>query len=263
MKFGLIIAKDNKKAQTLGNLAQNYLKQKSQQILAQDSFKEADVILVFGGDGTLIHTACQYAPLNVPLLGINVGTLGFLTAREDIHWQMAIDEILGGKHFISERMTIEASFDDNEFRAVNEVVVKGAYRVVDLEIDISGRRFLEIVGDGVIISTQTGSTAYSLSAGGPIVDPNLDCLLLTPINSIGLPIPSVVLSPDDTVDIKVIKGEDISFIADGHEHVKVTKGQAVKVIRGKHRAKFVYFDQHQFVKSLEAKFGLKSRMPKR
>lgn len=263
MKFGLVIAKDNKKAQAIGKLAQSYILEKGHQVFAQDNLSEAEIIIALGGDGTLIHTACKYAPLNVPFLGINVGTLGFLTAREDIHWQMAIDEILQGKHFVSERITIEASFDEQNFRAVNEVVVKGAYRVVDLEIDLDSSRFLEIVGDGVIISTQTGSTAYSLSAGGPIVDPNLDCLLMTPVNSIGLPIPSVVLSPNDTVDIKVIKGEDISFIADGHEHVKVKKGQIVKVTKGKYKVKFVYFDEHQFVKSLEAKFGLKSRMVKR
>ena len=132
--------------------------------------------------------------------------------------------------------------------------------MIELEIRINGERLLKISGDGVIISTQTGSTAYSLSSGGPIVDPGLDCLLMTPINPIGLPIPSVVISPNDEVLVKLVKGDDVSLIIDGQEHTKLKKGEIVKFTKGKFNVKFGYFDKHHFLKSLNAKFGLSGRV---
>ena len=128
-----------------------------------------------------------------------------------------------------------------------------------LERESLEEKFLKVLGDGVIISTQTGSTAYSLSSGGPIVDPHLDCLLITPINPIGLPIPSVVISPDDVVLVKVVKGDDVSLIIDGQEHTKLKEGEIVKFTKGKHNVKFGYFDKQHFLKSLNAKFGLLGR----
>ena len=258
MKFSLIVSPNNKKAQSITGEVGRYLKKGKHEVLEKPG-KDADFVITLGGDGTLLHAACKYADLDVPFCGINVGTLGFLTAEEGDNWKAAIEKLIAGKYFVSERMMIEASAGDRKLRAVNEVVVKGLYRVVDLEINVSGRKFLEVVGDGLIVATQTGSTAYSLSAGGPIVDPGLDSLLLTPINSIGLPIPSVVLSPSDVVEIRLKKGDDVSLIADGQEHTRMEVGDIVKVVRAYKRVKFVYFDEHQFVNSLNAKFGLASR----
>src|SRR3989344_8659377 len=220
MVFGIVTSIDNKKAQEIASQVEKYLKKGKHEVLEKPG-RGADFIVTLGGDGTLLHAACKYADLDVPFCGINVGTLGFLTAEEGDNWKAAIEKLIAGKYFVSERMMIEASAGDRKLRAVNEVVVKGLYRVVDLEINVSGRKFLEVVGDGLIVATQTGSTAYSLSAGGPIVDPDLDSLLLTPINSIGLPIPSVVLSPDDTVEIEVKKGDDITLTAAGQDNTKL------------------------------------------
>ena len=227
----------------------------------------SEVILTIGGDGTLIHAACEHIELNVPFFGLNAGTLGFLTAVEASDWKPSVEKIIKGEYFVSERITLEAELETgnwkletgNNYRAVNEIVIKGMYRVIDLEIVVNDQKFLNISGDGVIISTQTGSTAYSLSAGGPIVDPEVDCLLITPVNAVGLPIPSVVLSPEDKLEIKVLDGDDISLIVDGQKHTKVLKSQRVKVSRGKYRVKFGYFDKHHFLKSLNAKFGLGGR----
>ena len=145
------------------------------------------------------------------------------------------------------------------FRAINEAAVKSYFRMSELEILIDDGRFLKVLGDGVIIATQTGSTAYSLSAGGPIVDSGLDSLLVTPINPIGLPIPSVVLSPQKKISIKVIKGNDVSLIIDGQEHIKITQDQSVKVGMGRYKVKFGYFDKDHLFRALNAKFGLEGR----
>ncbi len=259
MKFGIVFQEENKKAGALVKEVSDYLEKEGHEILGEDNLGGADYILCFGGDGTLIHKACEHVHLNIPFIGINTGNLGFLTATESDGWQEAIDKVLAGKVFVSERMSLQATVGDKLHMAVNEVAVKGLYRVVDLKINIKGQDFLNILGDGVIVAGQTGSTAYSLSAGGPIVDPDLDCFLLTPINSIGLPIPSVVLSSADTISITVEKGDNVSLTIDGHEHTKLEEGAIVQVKKGKNNIKFGYFDQNHFLKALHAKFGLGSR----
>lgn len=261
MKFGIVAAKDIKKAQELSKTIEKYLESRGHKVL-RERLSGSGAVLTIGGDGTLIHAACEHVELNVPFFGINAGTLGFLTAVEASGWKEAIEKIIKGEYFVSERMIIEAQIQTRGadlYRAVNEIVVKGMYRVVDLAILVNDQKFLEITGDGVIVATPTGSTAYSLSAGGPLVDPEVDCLLVTPINAVGLPIPSVVLSADDVIEIDVTQGDDVSLIVDGQEHVKVQEGQRVKVIRGKFRVKFGYFDKQQFLKALNAKFGLGGR----
>ena len=246
MKFGIVVAEDIPKARDLAKKVKKYLETRGHEVL-DTNLTRSDLVVTLGGDGILLHAACEHVELNVPFVGINAGTLGFLTAAEGSEWQGAIEKLIDGKYFISERMTLEAGISKNfhlrgvralrynsgqahleggNFRALNEVVVKGMYRVVDLEITVNGQKFLEIVGDGVIVSTQTGSTAYSLSAGGPIVEPEVDCFLITPINAVGLPIPSVALSPNDVVEIKVRKGDDVSLIVDGQEHTKISQSPA-------------------------------------
>jgi NAD+ kinase len=259
MKIGIVWKEDSDKARDYAKQASEYIRSKGQVVLEEDNLEGADYIVTFGGDGTLIHKACEHAHLGVPFIGINTGNLGFLTACESTGWQEAIDEILAGKVFVSERMSLQAKVGDKLFRAVNEVAVKGLYRVVGLKINIKGQDFLNILGDGVIVAGQTGSTAYSLSAGGPIVDPELDCFLLTPINSIGLPIPSVILASSDTISISIEKGENVSLIIDGQEHTKLESGAVVEVKKGENNIKFGYFDKNHFLKALHAKFGLGSR----
>ena len=266
MKFGVIYKEENQKADQLAKKVREYLESKGQRVLGQKNLKDADFIITLGGDGTLIHTACENALLNIPFVGINTGNLGFLTAAEASDWKEAVEKLIKGDYFISERMTIDASIKPKTrnkkletYRAVNEVVVKGLYRIINLEIKVNGEEFLRIVGDGVIVATQTGSTAYSLSAGGPIVDSQLDCLLVTPINPIGLPIPSVVLSPEDKVEVKLAKGDDVLLIIDGQEHTRLSENQGVEISRGKYDIKLVYFDKQHFLKSLNAKFGLFGR----
>jgi NAD+ kinase len=277
VKFGIVYKKDEsflrsssfgelrtpglKKARDLASEIEEFASKKGHEVLDEKSLAKADVIISLGGDGTLIHEACELVELGVPLVGVNTGNLGFLTAVEASDWRQAVEKLAKGEYFVSERITLDAKIENGKdvFRAVNEVAIKSFYRVVDLEINVGSDRLLRLQGDGVIISTQTGSTAYSLSAGGPIVDPSLDCILITPINPIGLPIPSLVIAPENEIEIKVLKGDDVSLVLDGQEHTKVTAGQMINISRGKHRIKFAYFDKQHFLKSLNAKFGLSSR----
>lgn len=258
MKIAIVVGKENQKAEDLSAKIKEYISSKGHEVV--DYVEGAQIAIVLGGDGTLIHTACSNVEPGVPFVGINAGTLGFLTAEEAGDWQKAVEKLIGGDYVISERMILEASIGEVSHRAVNEIVIKGMYRVVNLEIHVNGQKFLTSVGDGVIIATPTGSTAYSLSAGGPIVDPDVDSILVTPINTVGLPTPSVVLSPEDKLEIKLVYGDDVSLIIDGQEHVGISQSQSVRVESGKKRIKLVYFDKHHFLQALNAKFGLANRI---
>lgn len=260
MKIGIVLKDDNEKAQKLVVEVTEYLKSKKVVVVGEDNLKGAEYILTFGGDGTLIHSASKYAELGIPLIGINTGNIGFLTAVENKDWKNAVDKLIGeDKVFISERMTLDVESGGEKHRVVNEAVVKGVYRVVELKISVNREEFVTVSGDGVMLATQTGSTGYSLSSGGSIVDPEIDSLIMTFVNPIGLPIPSVVLSPNDEVKVEILNGGEVSLIIDGQEHESLKKGQKVNVIKGKYGVKFGYFDKHNFLKSLNAKFGLSSR----
>ena len=258
---GAGLKEENAKAKELASTINAFLKKGRHEVLPEAKFGSADFILILGGDGTFIHKACEFAPLGVPFLGINTGNLGFLTACEASDWKEALNKLGEGKYFVSERITIDAIVEGRKevYRAINEIFIKGLFRAIDLKINVGGERLIKVFGDGVIVATQTGSTAYSLSSGGPIVDANLDCLLLTPINPIGLPIPSIVLSADEEIEVTLSKGEDVSLVLDGQEHTKVKENDLVRIKKGEFRVKFVYFDKHQFLKSLNAKFGLSNR----
>lgn len=259
MKIGIVYKADNKQTEELAGEIKKYLDGKAD-VIGEDALSGSDYILILGGDGTLIHKACEYAHFQIPYIGINTGNLGFLTATDSKDWQKAVDHLISGKEvYVSERMMLDIRVGKDIFRAVNEAVVKGLYRIVDLKLIVNGEHFLKILGDGVIVSTQTGSTAYSLSAGGPIIDPEVDCLLVTPVNPTGLPIPSVVLSPKDEIKIKVVRGSDVSLVVDGQVHTKLEEGQEVIFKRGLHNVMLGYFDKEQFLKALNAKFGLASR----
>lgn len=256
MKFGIFYKDGNEKAQKLSGEISEHLKAKGHEVYKDKNLAGSDFILTIGGDGTLIHTACEFVELGIPFVGLNIGRLGFLTAAEADDWKEVVEKLEDGKVYVSERIMVEAKVGDKEFRGVNEVAVKGLYRVIDLDVVVGGEDLLRITGDGVIVATQTGSTAYSLSSGGPIVDSDLDCLLITPINPIGLPIPSIVVSPNDEVEVKLEAGDDVSLIVDGQEHTRLNIGDSVLLSRAKFKIKFAYLDKNHFIKSLNAKFGL-------
>ncbi len=261
MKIGLVYKDENMKAKKLAFEVTSFLKQNGVDVLGEKNLDQSEYVISLGGDGTLINKACKYAEIAVPFIGINTGNLGFLTAAEGDEWKEAVLKLIKGDLIVSERIALEAKVvgKSETFRAVNEYTIKSQFRVADLEVKVNEKDFLKVYGDGVIVSTQSGSTAYSLSAGGPIVDPNLNCILVTPVNPIGLPVPSAVLSPNSLVDIKLLKGEDIYLVVDGQQSLRLKVGDVVRVKQAKNGVKFGYFDQNHFFKSLNAKFGLSKR----
>lgn len=172
--------------------------------------KQADLVCVLGGDGTLLGIARKLAGRSLPILGINLGTLGFLSEAEPEHLPHAVDNLLSGKYDIEERAMLEASLIRKgavlgTYTAMNDIgIAKGSFcRIIQCAVYLDDAYVATFSGDGVIVSTPTGSTAYSLSAGGPIVAPNVDMLLLTPVAPHSLTARPMVLAGNQTIRVEV------------------------------------------------------------
>lgn len=169
-----------------------------------------DLVCVLGGDGTLLDIARRLAGCSLPILGINMGTLGFLSEAEPEHLSHAVDNLLSGHYWIEERSMLEASLVRRgdtlgRFTAMNDIgIAKGSFcRIIECAVSVDEQYVATFSGDGVIVSSPTGSTAYSLSAGGPIVAPNVDMLLLTPVAPHSLTARPMVFSSTQIIRIQV------------------------------------------------------------
>lgn len=232
-----------------------------------EQFKAADVLLVLGGDGTFIQTARQYVGFGVPLLGINLGTLGFLTAveKEDIY--EALDCLMSGDYEIESRMMLTGRVYHGgqliaEAGAVNDVIVNrsGFSRLVELKLRINDSLVDIYAADGVIISTPTGSTGYNLSAGGPIVYPKNEVMVVTPICPHSLTARSIVVSGDEKVTIEIgrrrkTQQEEALVTYDGQTVVKLESSDCVEIMRAGERVKLLQLKKRNFYEILRNKIG--------
>jgi NAD+ kinase len=198
---------------------------------------DVDMVLAVGGDGTILKHARRFLNGETPILGIKGGSLGFLTeGRTD----KVIEWLLKGSFQIQRRMRIAASVyrgekQLREFNALNEIVVHGAgySRMVTLHIEIDGKELREHSADGMIVATPTGSTAYSLSAGGPLLEPTIEAIVLTPLSPHTLSFRPVVLDPNQNVSIRVSSGRtEIVVTVDGQRGSRLEKDEQLRIGRG-------------------------------
>lgn len=200
-----------------------------------EMFAECDVVIALGGDGTIIHAAKRAAMFNKAVLGINVGRLGFMAGLE-VNELSNLSRLMEGDYSIDQRMMLEVgiSSGDEVFYALNDAVVtKNALsRIVDLSIQIDGDAVAKYRADGIILATPTGSTAYSLSAGGPVVDPQMRCMLMTPICPHSLFARSIMFSEDSRLSITThcAPGTSTFLTVDG-EHGRSLHSDDVVTIR--------------------------------
>lgn len=224
------------------------------------NLEAVDLAVVLGGDGTMLHAVDVLWEYDIPLIGINIGKLGFLTAAEMHQVDRAIQDVLAGRFRVSRRLPIGCRLGNDggrEFRALNEVVIGklARERLIHLSTYINGEFFMRYSGDGLIISSATGSTAYSLSSGGPIVTPELNCFLLTPICAHMLFSRPMVLDAGDTV--KVIVGnapERLALSVDGREDVEVPPGATVEFFTLEKTIKIIELEGNSFYRTLRGKF---------
>jgi NAD+ kinase len=220
---------------------------------------EFDLLVAVGGDGTMLRVSHLCAPCNVPILGINMGRLGFLMQFGREEWHSALEQLLKGEYWIENRMMIRAEHGRmgeslGNWHALNEVVVcrTAAVRPVRVSASVDGMQLSNYVADGLIAATPTGSTAYALAAGGPILPPELRNILLVPIAPHLSVDRAVVLSEGTSVSITLVGGDAVLSV-DGQIPVGLAEGDVVDVRAGEYAAQFVRFgDPGYFYRNLTA-----------
>ena len=232
-----------------------------------DLAKGADLAVSIGGDGTMLRTFELVASFDVPVLGINVGHLGYLTEFEADEAQNAIDRALAGHLRIEERLMVQGRVErsdgstDGAWIGLNEAVLekKAQGHTVRLEVMIDGSPFATYAGDGLIVSTPTGSTAYNLSARGSIVAPTHSSLQLTPVAPHMLFDRSLVLRPDTEIRISVVGHREANLSIDGRSVAALADGDVMIATRADTIARLVTSGSGSFQQVLKQKFGLKDR----
>ena len=217
--------------------------------------------LVLGGDGTLIRAVRDLGANSLPLLGINLGSLGYLTDVELKDFRAALDRLFVGEPDIEERMMLEGSFRGSRTDiAMNDIVLarEGKVRIVSFNIYVNGTLLNTYHADGVILSTPTGSTGYNLSAGGPVVEPTAQMIVITPICSHALNTSSVVLSADDTIEVEICEGrygrqEQISLCFDGAEQTTLVTGERVCIRKAAKTARLIKLNRESFMITMRRK----------
>jgi NAD+ kinase len=212
----------------------------------QEQLEESDLVLVLGGDGTILHAARLCAPLGIPLLGINFGRVGFLTELEPGEAVAKLPLYLDGDYWLDERAMLTATLEHNEhteeFLALNDIVlVRGPLpRIVQIKIWVDGYYYNTTVADGMILSTATGSTAYNLAAGGPILHPQVKGSVLTPIAPHLVADRSLILDPGATVRMQIFTGPQGGVLsADGQINRELADGAVVTVTNSRYVTRFL------------------------
>jgi NAD+ kinase len=229
--------------------------------IAADILDRAELVVVLGGDGTLISVARLVGERDLPIFGVNLGSLGFLTEITLDELYPALASCLKGDYRISERMMLSATVERDgeligENRVLNDVVInKGALaRIIDLETTVNDNYLTTFKGDGVIISTPTGSTGYSLSASGPILYPELDCFVISPICPHTLTNRPIVVGSDAiiTFELKCIN-EDVCLTLDGQVGMKLMCGDVIRVAKSKQRTRLIISYSRDYFEILRTK----------
>jgi len=223
-----------------------------------------DLLLTLGGDGTLLRGARLVIPFDVPVLGINLGRLGFLTSVSPDQIEESLRMLAAGETVVDSRLVlhVEAARSSGsthgEFLALNDVVLHrgGVARMIRMKVHAHGEEVGTYSADGIILATPTGSTAYSLSAGGPLVPPSLDCIIASPICPHTLAVRPLVLSPDETVTVEVLSPtEALILTIDGQQGASLLPGDRLVVRRASQRLKLIRFPGQTFFSTLRRKLA--------
>lgn len=226
-----------------------------------------DMIMVLGGDGTLLSAAGAVSGVDIPLYGINLGTVGFLTEGEMANAADVIDRLSSGDYKVERRMMIRGTVKKQgetpySQRALNDVVITraGFSRLIAFNVYVNGKLLDAYEADGVVVATPTGSTGYNLSAGGPIVSPSASLIVITPVSPHSLTSKSIVLSADDKIDIEVVKvrkTQDTEAIVsfDGGSSLPLSAGDRIEIERSQAVTELIKLSNVSFYEILRNKLG--------
>ena len=225
----------------------------------KDFIKKVDIVVVFGGDGTLLNAARKYLNYDIPILGINMGNVGFLTDISTDNFEKTIKEVLDGNYKIEERNLVSAKFGNNHLYGLNEVVIhSGAYaQLMRYRLNVNDKVVYEQRSDGLIIATPTGSTAYALSAGGPIIHPSLDVWTILPMLPQSLSSRPFVISTDEKVEMDLFDGpnENAKICVDGQDDIDIPYGEKILISKMEKTLKLVHPNDNDFFEACREKLG--------
>lgn len=231
--------------------------------LSTDQWGDLDAVVVLGGDGALLRAARMMIGCPTPMLAVNVGRLGFLTELDHHRLPAALPRLLSGEFSVEDRMMLQARLVRQtgvvaEVVALNDVVItRGTFaRIIRVEAKVNEELVFDYSGDGMIIATPTGSTGYSLSAGGPIVNPRVDSIILTPICPHALASRSVVVRADEEVAVRVTASHaDMMMTVDGQVGFGVASGDFVHLSRAPHSVRLVRLGPERFYRELRERLS--------
>ena len=219
----------------------------------EDLCKDSDFVIILGGDGTILDKTAFCAKYDVPIFGINLGGVGYLTDVERNNAKSALSKILNKNYYIENRTAIETSLNNKKYIALNDICVlkKDQSKLIALDIYVNDDYIDTYRGDGIIISTPTGSTAYNLSAGGPIIKPNLDVIAITPICPHKIFFRPLIVSGDDIVQIKEQKDAILCVDGKNISHINTD----INIYKSKKEIKIIKTNDHSFYEILRQKLS--------
>ncbi len=218
--------------------------------------KKCNYILAMGGDGTMLAAARLVGDTEVPILGINIGSLGFLTEQTPQDLESSLQRVRNGNFKLEKRIALEASFNSNKYFALNDIVIdKGEVsRMISLSLSANGDYICSYNADGLIIASPTGSTAYSLAVGGPILNPKMEAMIASPIAPHSLASRPLIFPHDDILDVKVEHSHGYAILtADGQVDTKLPTGSTVSIRIADHAVRLIRFPENSFYSVLRSK----------
>jgi NAD+ kinase len=230
--------------------------------LSPNAAKQVDAILVLGGDGLMMRAAKAYP--NTPLLGINFGKVGFLAKVERGNWKEALDAVVSGQYAIDESSTLQASIhsrvgSEDHGWSINDVVIRSGVRMIDIELYIDGYYVNTFPGDGIIVSTSRGSTAYCMAAGGPILTAGVKGFAIVPISCHSPIRTPLVVAESAKIDLLVTSRYDATLILDGRVTGELAPDDVVRVRRGENLFRLISVGETDFYAAFRTKFNFRIR----
>ena len=220
-------------------------------------------LISMGGDGTLLRITHQFSHLDAPILGINLGHLGFMADVPIADIFPSLSDLLSGEYTIDHRLILDATSGSRQLQAVNDIVIHRAqnYSLIELAIQVDGVYVNTFVADGIIVATPNGSTAYSLAAGGPILSPKLEALVITPICPHTISNRPIVLTTDRTIEIQYLSEYNpIDVRADGLDAFVMNAGESMTIRRSERKFKLVNLHRHEYFSTLRTKLGWSGKL---
>ena len=249
----------NKDIKLLIDESSDYENSHTNSVNHNDFVETVDLIIVFGGDGTLLNSARKYLDYEIPILGINMGKVGFLTDIKVDNFEKSLSDILDGNYLIEERNLVSAKFNETHLYGLNEVVIhSGSYaQLMRYQLSVNDRIVYEQRSDGLIVATPTGSTAYALSPGGPIIHPSLDVWTILPMLPQSLSSRPFIISSEEKVIINLFDGpnEQAKICVDGQDDIDLPFNVEISVSKMKKTLKLVHPKDNDFFEACREKLG--------